>query len=284
MNKEKIINDLYLDFIPEFWGNLQEKGIEVVEITNDDIKNIIEEYFNKKTLTDAKNYAYNALEDYIDGSFEKIDRTLSFNERKETQAYKNWVRLSDIKYIWDDVFRTLRMDVNWVKINGKAHTDEDAATIAANKWCELLFGWHLQDNGALNETHAGGFPACALATVLADDAKKDISDEIKQKAYELFKEYYIRYIHYYNTRDSKDINWLQTTLESSDKETFNWEYGFEYDMYCDYDPSWALYTILYNAGVPEKKIHSICPWKTKISIRIEDNAVMYSTYQHIDEL
>ena len=38
------------------------------------------------------------------------------------------------------------------------------------------------------------------------------------------------------------------------------------------------------AGVPERDAGNICPWKTAINIRALDNAVMYYTYQHCEEL
>lgn len=284
MSKEEIINKLFEDFTRKFWNLLKEENLEVTEVTNDDIKNMLVEFFNKETLTQAESYFSDALEDYIDGSYDKVNNELTYEEKQKTPEWQAWKRLNDIEYIWYKCRKELEMDEKWVEVNGKAHTDEEAATIAADKWCELLFGWHLQDNGALNENHPGGFPACALATVLANGAKDEITEEMKQKSHELLKQYYMKYIHFSTTFDLNDVHWLKETFKSSDEKKFNWEHGFNYDMYCDYNPSWALYTILYNAGIPEKNIDCICPWKTGISIRTVDNSVRYQTYQHVTDL
>ena len=184
------------------------------------------------------------------------------------------------------------LEKKFVELNGYAHTKQEAAEIAANKWCELLFGWHLQDNGAINEDHAGGFYACALGTVLANKSKERITDEMKTKARDLFIQYYLKYIDYHNcdfnymtVRDV--IRWTQDTMpDSSDKERpFNWANGFSQgSMYCDYSPYMPLHLLLLAAGIPETDASNICPWKTGIEISPVDNAVLYRTYQHIEEL
>lgn len=283
MDKEELIKEVIEDFTEEFHNKIEEEKLEVPEITDDDIEKVINEFFKKENLTAAERYFSDVLDEYVEDTYEKINWNLDRNAVKETDEYKAWRRHGDVSGVWYKCRYDCNLSKNWVEVNGKAHTAEDAAKIAADKWCELLFGWHLQDNGALNESHGGGFPACALATILANDAKADITDEMKQKAHELFQEYYKRLIHFGETYDMDDIEWLKTTLKSKNNE-YDWKYGFNLDMYCDYDPSWALYLILENAGIPERKIHSICPWKTSISIRPEDYAVMYRTYQHCDEL
>ena len=284
MEKENKINKLIDEFIFEFNEGLDEKNLVVPELTDEIIKNILLKFFNKESLSEAENYLYSVLEDYIDGSYNKIDHNLSYKEQEKTEAYKNWVRLSDIKSVWYSCRRMLDLSQEWSNINGKKHTDEEAAKIAADKWCELLFDWHLQDNGALNEDHPGGFTACALGTILANTSKERITEEMKVKTHELFQEYYRRSIHFYNDYNQEDLNWLKTTLP--DKEgKYDWNYGFsDNDMYCDYDPYYPLYLLLVNAGIPDKDVRNICPWKTGISIRKEDNAVLYHTYQHREEL
>lgn len=283
MDREKIINEFKNDFILAFEEEIKLKGYEVPEITADKIESAINEFFGQKTLTDAEKYLYKVFNTFVKDTYGEIDWSMDREAVKETQAYKDWVRHDHIHTVWHYCERTLRASEAWVKANGKAHTAEEAAKIAADKWCEIIFGWHLQDNGALNEDHGGGFPACALATVLAEDSKKNITDEMKTKAHELFQEYYRRLMHYNETADSKDIEWLKENLKDK-SGSFDWEYGFSYDLYCDYDPSWALYLILENAGVPENTIRSISPWKTSISIRKEDNMVMYNTYKNVEEL
>lgn len=283
MDKNEIINEFIENFIILFNDEIEEKHFDVPEVKDDELRPKLKEFFDKKTLTEAENYLYKLFNTFVKDTYEDIDWSLDRELVKETQPYKDWVRYGDIREIWSLCTRANNASESWVKVNGKAHTEEEAAKLAADKWCELIFGWHLQDNGALNENHGGGFPACALATVLANDAKKDITEEMKEKAHKLFYDYYSKMMHYNRTHDSKDLEWLKTELPSKDGG-FDWKYGFVYDMYCDYDPSWALYLILENAGIPEREINCICPWKTGITIREEDNAVMYNTYQHREEL
>lgn len=284
MEKENKINKLIDEFIFEFNERLDKENLVVPELTDEIVKNILLTFFNKESLSEAESYLYRVLGDYIDGSYDKIDHDLSYEEQKKTDAYKNWLRFSDIEGVWGHCRRMLRLSEEWANINGKKHTDEEAAKIAADKWCELLFDWHLQDNGALNEDHPGGFTACALGTILANTSKERITEEMKVKAHELFQEYYRRSIHFHNDYNQEDLNWLKTTFP--DKEgNYDWKYGFGYnDMYCDYNPYYPLYLLLVNAGIPDKDVRNICPWKTGISIRKEDNAVLYHTYQHREEL
>jgi len=280
---EKLIQNTIEDFLADFHNLEIENDIKINELNNDIIKEILIEFFNKKTFSEADEYYYQSLDDYVTGKNEHINWNLDRKEVEQTIEYKRWKRYSTISRIWYVCRRNNNLSQCWTKINGKTHTDEEAAKIASDKWCELLFGWHLQDNGALNETHGGGFPACALGTILAEESKKNITEDMKQKAHELLQEYYKRLIHYSNTGDYKDIEWLKTTLKPI-KEEYDWKFGFDDDMYCDYNPCWALYIILENAGIPERVIDNICPWKTGISIRIDDNAVMYNTYQSRKEL
>ena len=226
------------------------------------------------------------LDKYVKGSYDDINWGLGRREAEETPEYKAWRRYADISTLWFDCKRMSGIEKAWVDLNGKANTNEEAAKKAADKWCELIFGWHLQDNGAINENHAGGFYACALGTVLANKSKEGISEDVKKKAHSLFYEYYLRQLHYYETKDKKDIDWLVEHLPDDDKkDPFDWRY-FEFmcDLYCDYGPGTPLYLILVNAGVDKRTARNICPWKTGIDIRVVDNAVMYNTYQHQEEI
>lgn len=299
-DKKKFIEEAATEFVRFFRNGCTEEersrylpnpALEVTEMTDDNIKDAVREFFEKKTLTEAEHYMYDILNKYVEDTYDQIDweNGMSREEREEKDpAYIQWSRHGDIRSVWDDARRILHLSDMWVEVNGKAHTDEEAAKIAADKWCELCFGWHLQDNGALNEDHAGGFTACALGTILANNAKEGISEDVKVKAHELFYGYYLNMIQYYRDRDRKHIKWLVENLknEPDDKRPWDWErYGFTRDeLYCDYGPDVGLYLILYNAGVPGRDAGSICPWKTGISIRFEDNAVFYNTYQHREEI
>ena len=285
-SREDIIKNFIEEFLYDFHYQSTRRNLDIPELPDDVITNIINEYFNKKTLTEANKYIYNVLDEYVDGSYEKIDWNLGRPAVEETPEYKAWRRHADISSLWSDCKRMNGIEDTWVDLNGKANTNEEAAKKAADKWCELIFGWHLQDNGAINEDHAGGFYACALGTVLANKSKEGISEDVKKKAHSLFYEYYLRQLHYNETHDKKDIDWLVENLPDDDKkDPFDWRYfEFRCDLYCDYGPGTPLYLILVNAGVDKRDAGNICPWKTGIDIRPVDNAVMYNTYQHREEI
>ena len=284
--REEVINNFIEGFLHDFHYLLTKKNLDVPELPDDVITNIINEYFNKTTLTEANRYIYDALDKYVKGSFDDINWDLGRPAVEESPEYKAWRRRTDISTLWFDCKRMSGIEKAWVDLNGKANTNEEAAKKAADKWCELIFGWHLQDNGAINENHAGGFYACALGTVLANKSKEGISEDVKKKAHSLFYEYYLRQLHYYETKDKKDIDWLVEYLPDDDKkDPFDWRYfEFRCDLYCDYGPTTPLHLILVNAGVDKMDVRNICPWKTGLDIRAVDNVVMYNTYQHQEEI
>lgn len=284
--REEVIKNFIEGFLNDFHCHLTEKNLDVPEFPDDVITDIINEYFNKKTLTEANRYIYEVLDKYVKGSYDDINWDLGRRAAEETQEYKDWRRYADISTLWSDCTRMNGIEKTWVDLNGKANTNEEAAKKAADKWCDLIFGWHLQDNGAMDEDHGGGAYACALGTVLANKSKERISEDVKKKAYSLFYEYYLHQLHYYETNDKKDIDWLVENLPDDDeKDPFNWRY-FEFgcNLYCDYGPTTPLHLILVNAGVDKRDTGNICPWKTGIDIRAVDNTVMYNTYQHREEI
>lgn len=284
--REEVIKNFIDEFLYGFHYYSTKQGLDVPELPDDVITNIINEYFNKTTLTEANKYIYEVLDKYVKGSYSDINWDLGRPAVTETPEYKAWIRHNDISTIWSDCKRMSGIEKTWVDLNGKANTNEEAAKKAADKWCELIFGWHLQDNGTINENHGGGFYACALGTVLTNKSKEGISEDVKKKAHSLFYEYYLRLLHYYETKDKKDIDWLVEHLPDDDKkDPFDWRYfEFRCDLYCDYNPGTPLYLILVNAGVDKRTAGNICPWKTGINIRVVDNAVMYNTYQHQEEI
>ena len=284
-NKKGIIEHMVLLFTGTFRNKIE---YDTPELSDEKIKEMIENYFSKNTLTEANHYFYDELEKLFPYNSSNINWKLERDELEKTPEYKAWKYNSDVRDVFHYTSRSIELEEYWVEANGKANTDEEAAKKAADKWCELIFGWHLQDNGAINEDHAGGFKACALGTILANRSKEGITEEVKLKAHQLFYEYYLRAIHFRNSgyRSGEDIDWLVKTLPDDDKkDPFDWKrFGFDVDMYCDYGPGTPLYLILVNAGVDKHAAGNICPWKTGISIRYVDNAVMYNTYQHRDEI
>ena len=284
--REEVIKNFIEGFLNDFHYLLTEKNLDVPEFPDDVITDIINEYFNKNTLTEANRYIYEVLDKYVKGSYDDINWGLGRRAAEETPEYKAWRRYADISTLWFDCTRMNGIEKTWVDLNGKANTNEEAAKKAADKWCDLIFGWHLQDNGAIDENHGGGSYACVLGTVLANKSKERISEDVKKKAYSLFYEYYLHQLHYYETNDKKDIDWLVENLPDDDeKDPFNWRY-FEFgcNLYCDYGPTTPLHLILVNSGVDKRDTGNICPWKTGIDIRAVDNAVMYNTYQHREEI
>ena len=281
--KPDIIEKAKIDFIKCFKEKSLDKQIEVTELPDEKIKNIISVFFDKTTFQEAIDYFYDVLHENVRGRDEKIDWSLDYELVQETDEYKRWNRYSDIYYIWVSSQDKVGLENIWTAVNGKTHSEEEAAKIAADKWCELLFDWHLQDNGALDENHGGGFPLCALGTYLSEKSKENITEGMKEKAHKLLMEYYSRLIHFEYTYDPKEVEWLWRTLPD-ESGRYDWKYGFDTNMYCDYDPCWALYLILFNAGISESDIRSIIPWKTGISIRVPDNAVIYQTYHKRETL
>lgn len=285
--KKDIIENTVVEMTKLFWeGYVRNRHYDLPEINDSIIGDIVREFLSSKTLTEANKVARNTFDKYIPDGNLPIDWKLDREELKKTYSYIQFSKYEDACSAWYWASRDYNLDETWVRINGQVRTDDEAAELAANKWCELLFGWHLQDNGAINETHAGGFLACALGTVLANDSKKDITEEMQLKAKNLIKEYYLHDIEYHKTDIKNAIEWAQKTLPDNDeKNPFDWAYGFGYgSMHCDYGPSTPLYLILINAGIPERAASNICPWKTGIEIRTVDNAVFLNTYQHQEEL
>lgn len=286
MTKEEIIEKAAKKFIEKFRQDAEYEDDDVTEMTDDNIKDLVVKFFDFNQLSAANDYFYHAFDKFVPDTYEQIDWELEEEKRKETPEFKQWRRHGDISGHWFCAKRESELEERWVDVHGKIRTNEEAATIAADKWCELLFGWHLQDNGALNEDHPGGFTACALGTVLANKSKEKITEEMKIKTRELFIEYYSRFLHLYETFDLDDIKWAEKTMPDDDKERpYDWHYGFKSgSMYCDYGPYRPLYLLLIAAGIPKNDANSICPWKTGIDIRPLDNAVFYNTYQHREEL
>lgn len=159
---------------------------------------------------------------------------------------------SEYNKYWDwrnDIGRWMRNHYLplWKRINGEVRTIEEACELCANIWMNKIFNVALQDNGAWDDGHVGA-AMNALGSVLKIDAMSEISKEMKDKAKEGIKNSYLRN-----------------------------KYGRYFG--CDYHPCPELYNILLDAGVPKNKIDDICPWKTYISIMLEDNSVLVHTYQ-----
>lgn len=207
----------------------------------------IEELLDK-VFVECKQYKdiYEYFESYINTCFPGSDYNkykYGSYEREEYSSYLyNFEKNGFYEWIKD-------VEAEYLIRNKSKRTFEEACNIAADKWCDLLFQWHLQDNGAINEDHPGGFFSCVLATLMKNDSAKKIDEKTIKKAHDNFVKYYL------------DNN-----------------YDAMYGMRVDYDPSRSLYDLLKDSGIPEKHIRSLCPWKTSIYIDEKDNSVVYCTY------
>ena len=285
--KNDMIENIITEMTKLFWeGYNRGNHYNLPEINDEIIGSIVRDFLTSKTLTEANNIARNAFDKYIPDGHLQINWKLDKEELEKTYPYIQFSKYDDANSAWCWASRNYGLEEVWVDINGQVRTDDEAAELAANKWCELLFGKHLQDNGAINENHAGGVYACTLGTVLANESKKGITEEMQLKTKNLIKEYYLHNIEYHKTDGRNAVEWAQKNLPDNDKKnSFSWEYGFGYgSMYCDYGPSTPLYLILINAGISERDACNICPWKTGIEIRHVDNTVFLNTYRHQEEL
>lgn len=158
----------------------------------------------------------------------------------------------------------------------RKNSNEHAANIAASKWCELLFSYHLQDNGATDDA---SFLACMLSTISGERAKEKISDESKQKARYNLEQYYLHYLKHIEVHSKfSESEWIRENY--SDLIGNNGWFGFDDDLYCDYHPCRMLKLILMKSGIHEDLIEFIAPIKTGIEIDPVKNSVIYKTYGH----
>ena len=92
---------------------------------------------------------------------------------------------------FSEVSSEIQLEEEWVKKNGKRHTDEEAAKIATEKMMELCFGWHLQDNGALDEEHS--FMMSSFSNCIWRRENK-ISEDVKKKHMNLCYGFFFGYL------------------------------------------------------------------------------------------
>lgn len=232
------------------------------------------EYLKKEDIIECVNKLfddvkfYRKIYNYVMDTCKKVYPEPEYDRinRNNNDGWKIW---NDYFYGsgYDDSWHYVNPFGDWIKLieeefisrNGKIHEFKEACKIAADKWCELLFGWHMQNNGALDEEHS--FNMCALGTILAEDSKKNISEKVKIKAHKLIEEYYL-----------DGCLWKHDGVKTY------------VELSCDYGPNVPLYELLVKAGIKRNDASNICPWKTSISIDNKDNCVLYHTYQHMDYL
>lgn len=204
-------------------------------ISKDSLAEIIEVALGRNLYFKSTELIY-ALTKDLNPEPSKIDFT------KGSEYDKWWDWRDEIRKWMKDQYFPL-----WKRINGEIRTIEAACELCANIWINKIFKVSLQDNGAWDDGHVGA-AMNALGSVLKINAMSEVSKEMKDKAKEGIKNFYLRN-----------------------------KYGRYFG--CDYHPCPELYNILLDAGAPKNKIDDICPWKTYISIMPEDNSVLVHTYQ-----
>lgn len=145
------------------------------------------------------------------------------------------------------------LENEYLQRTGKRHMFDEACQIAADEWTRMIFGNHIQNNGDQSDT--GGI-TMILGTLAKDKANRDIDSEVVEKFRALCKDFYLDGCMY-------DIGYGKRKIEP----------------YCDYGPNSPLADLLLKAGVPEKNIDFICPWKTGISVDDRDHTVIVRGYQ-----
>jgi hypothetical protein len=204
----------------------------------------VNEYFKKYVNTCFPGSDYNKYKWDSPEYDEYYNYMMGDIDNKETSFYK-WS-----KWVAED----------FLCVKGPRRTFDEACKLAADEWCKKLFGNHFQDNGALNEEHS--FIMCGLGTLLKDKANESITSEMIE-----------------NTRKNL-YKYFENHCEYRSKEHPEWIHHIQ--LYSDYGPNSPLYDILYESGIPENEIRSICPWKTGIEIDENDNAVIIVGYQKRD--
>lgn len=178
---------------------------------------------------------------YPNGSFDSP-------EYKEYKDFFYGNNVSSEFSIWLDIV----VDDFISKRNWK-RTYEEASQKAADKWCSMIFGHHVQNNGDKSST--GGMTS-VLGTIGKEKAKQGISAEVVKKVNQSLKEYYL---------GGCKMDWGGRKIEVCPS--------------CDYNPNTPLYNVLSEAGISDNDIALICPWKTSIYIDRRDNSVVVRGYR-----
>lgn len=227
---------------------------ESEEVKKSDISEAVKFIFNG-----GVNY-YQEVSDVLYEALHKVFPYLAYSEWEEklknglvegnyedyTDKYYNYT--VDRFHFWAE-----RVKFEFHSLKGNRRTYEKACSLAADKWCEMIFGNRNQDNG---DRSGYSDMMMLLGSMLKSDAQKDISLEVIENARKGFEKFYHNGC-IWKFDDGKE---------------------WKIDLYCDYSPNLPLYEILCEAGVPMNDIRSICPWKTGVEIDKLDNAVVVRHY------
>ena len=137
--------------------------------------------------------------------------------------------------------------------HGTVRSFGEACRLAADKWAEMIFGHHVQDNG--DDSPAGGL-GMTLGTMAKEMAMESCGEEERERFRSLMREYYEGGCMY----ESEGLSCRMTP-------------------YCDYHPNSSLEEMLVRAGVRPLHADVMCPWKTGVESDPRDNSVVVRGYQ-----
>lgn len=201
--------------------------------TREFISNVIDSAMEEKYWANASNYICNMVSTYIPGIGRYVSRTDPHWE--EQKAYMEW---RDV-LLFDSGWLNIKFKELWRARHGMIRTKEEVCALAADQWCHHMFVSAYQDNGGGNDN------LTVLGMYLKVNAQEKIPEEVRKKVWQGIHDFY--YDHY--------------------------EDNMYYRLSVDYYPCVWLDEILKNAGVDEKLIDSICPWKSMLKIDKEDNSI-----------
>lgn len=239
---------------------LLEKFPECEKLNKDDVRAILE-----KVLLESESHEEVVSKLY--DSCEEIYPEPPENKHKPWEDQDH----TQFNYFWeykdDDnpsklTFRqwTGMVEAEFVARTGKKRTYKEACRVAAEEWHRKIFDVVFQDNGCWE---GSSYNLNMLGSSIKMSAQEKITQEMKDKFLEVMEDYY-----YNNCRYDWENNGQKHTsyIEPS----------------CDYGPNGPLHDIMERAGIPEKEIDSICPWKTTIRIDQLDNRVKVYGYGKVD--
>ncbi len=223
------------------------------------------EYIDRKYAKEAIHFIFDKMPLYQDiWGYMKTALNNSFptptdaqyrNREKDSPDYKYCRAYSD--YFFGDAYSNFIkcIESEFLHRKGIRRTFEDACDLAADKWVEMIFDTHVQDNGDRSST-AGAF-SMMFGTFAKDAARKNCSEKTKENARKLLRDYY-----------------LGGCMHLTDG------YGKARIVpYSDYGPNTPLREILLKAGVRKDDVNRITPWKTGIRVDENDNTVVVGGYQ-----
>lgn len=215
----------------------------ITEATRPQLTDMIKSYLEADTFDHASRISTNFMTEYVYDPLKSID-----HKSAEYTLIVDWFYDKVCK--WYNLLRQ-----SWLDIHGPRHTRDEIMKLAADFWCERIFDSAVQDNG--DTTEGGGF-FMAVSSLLKSDAMNNQLPAVRAKAWSLIAEYYGKLF---------------------DRSLAN---NYEDGLSVDYYPCESLHDILVNAGVDEKDVNSIVPYKTSLSIRRFDKTLVgTSGYGHL---